>query len=77
MPRDRRLDLIAAFMEAGLVDKAEELKREMLAGQLGQKPRDFTEVKVKLDEIQANLDSTMDKIADKLGLPRRKRRRPK
>lgn len=74
--RDKRLDLIIAYREAGLHEKANELAAEVLREQ-GLDILATPDYKPKLDAIRKDIDDTMNKLADKLGVPRpspRKRR---
>lgn len=64
--KDRRIDLILAYTEAGLLDKAEELKREMVAERLGRKPKDMGTLKDEIKAAGAKLDAAMAKLRDKL-----------
>ena len=70
--KDPRLDLIIAYREAGLHEKANDLVQEMLKEQTG---ANFDEMKNKLDQAGADLDNAVDKLAAKLGLPKRTRRK--
>lgn len=63
--RDPRLDLIMAYREAGLNEKADELTAEVLREQGLANPG---EIKAKLDAARADLDAAVDKLA-KLGFP--------
>jgi hypothetical protein len=74
VPTDRRIELILAYREAGLDDKADALQKEMLAEHLGHKPKDFADVKADLAKMEARLADLADKVLDKIGAPRRPRR---
>ena len=71
--RDPRLDLIVAYREAGLAEKADALTQELLQEELG--VTSSAGLKAKADAILGDLDKAMDGLADKLGVPRRPRKR--
>ncbi len=70
--RDPRLDLIVAYREAGLVEKADALTQELLQEELG--VTSSAGLKAKADAILGDLDKAMDNLADKMGVPRRPRK---
>jgi pentatricopeptide repeat protein len=73
--KDKRLELIAAYREAGLHEKADELMAELFREQ-GIKPPD--DIRAQMAKLRGDMDATMQKLRDKLGIiaPRpRKRKR--
>lgn len=72
--KDKRLELIAAYREAGLHEKADALVAEMFR-EHGITPP--SEAQARLNKLKSEMDATLNKIHDKLGIPRkppRKRR---
>lgn len=67
MNRLQQLQLITAYREAGLIDKADELAADMIKEETGQDPRNLSS---RLKKIRTDLQTGMDKLADKLGVPR-------
>jgi hypothetical protein len=72
--QDKRAELILAYTEAGLIDKANALRDEMLAERLGYKPSGFADIKADLAKMESKLADLADKVADRMGVPRRPRR---
>lgn len=68
---DQRIQLIAAYRQAGLIEKANELTNEILQEQ-GINP---DTARAKLDEARDLLDKAEDKLADLFGQPRKRRRK--
>lgn len=72
--RDPRLDLIIAYREAGLVEKADELTKEMLAEQ-GIVSKSMDDISTQLKDMRETLDKRMGEFYTKFGIPRQ--RKPK
>jgi hypothetical protein len=68
LTRDQKLELIAAYRQAGLHEKARELERQLVAEGIAEQWQPSETVR-KLDGLEAKMNKTMEELRTKLGLP--------